>query len=62
MEDLTGEYEKLLSPILVKQYKCRSISKILDEAYMYHTYEDFLLLHLKVSKRMYNKTLSEIKK
>jgi len=55
--DLINEYENILSPTIVTQYKCKSINKILNQAYCNYMNEDYLLYQLKISKRMYNKTV-----
>jgi len=55
--DLINEYENILSPTIVTQYKCKSINKILNQACCNYMNEDYLLYQLKISKRMYNKTV-----
>lgn len=56
--DLVNEYENVLSSNIVNQYKCRSIAKILNQAYVNYMNEDYLLKQLNLSKRMYNKTIA----
>lgn len=59
MEDLNSKYEEILSATIVTQYKCYSISKILNESCCNRIHEDYILDQLKLSKRMYNKTLHD---
>lgn len=59
MEELNIKYEELLSATIVTQYKCYSISKILNESCCNRIYEDYILEQLNLSKRMYNKILHD---
>jgi hypothetical protein len=53
--ELSSQYENLLSQTIVTSYKCKSISKILNQEFYHHMNENYLLEQLKLSKRMYNK-------
>lgn len=57
MKDLIIKYEKLLSSSIVNRYKCKSISKTLDNNSNKLNDEKYLLEQMNLSKKMYNKIL-----
>lgn len=57
MQNLLIKYEEFLSYSIVNRCKCNAISKTLDNNSNKNNDEKYLLEKLKISKKMYNKTL-----